>query len=116
MAERIEEREAARLRAALEKRGIDAETAAELAEAMRVRLVGRNRAELEALMDGVELGCQVQRAVAKAHPGPGSKEMERLFEDFAVELKKLDEGLRALAAYASRLRKKQNPDEPTIIH
>jgi hypothetical protein len=116
MAERIEEKEAARLQRALEERGIDRDAAAELAEALRSRLVGRSRSELKALMDGVELGCQVQRAVARSKPVVGSKEMERLFEDFAIELKKLDEGLRALAAYANRLRKRPDDDEPKIIH
>ena len=116
MAERMEEKEASRLRVALEERGIDAETAEGLAEAMRTKLVGRSRPELEALMDGVELGCQVQRAIARVEPSIGVNEMDRLFEDFAVELKKLDEGLRALAAYASRLRKKPEDDGEKILH
>ena len=113
MAQRIEEKQAARLREALEQRGIDKEAAVELAEALRTRLTGRSRRELEALMDGVELGCQVQRAIASA--APGIAEMDRLFEDFAVELKKLDEGLRALAAYANRLRRRGD-DKPGTVH
>lgn len=116
MAERIEEKQAARLREALEQRGIEKEAAIELAEALRTRLTGRSRRELEALMDGVELGCQVQRAIASAAPGIASGEMERLFEDFAVELKKLDEGLRALAAYANRLRKRGETEKPGTVH
>ena len=115
MAERIEEKEAARLQRALEDRGIESEAAAELAEALRTRLMGRSRAELESLIDGVELGCQVQRAIARSKLSTSSNEMERLFEDFAIELKKLDEGLRALAAYANRLRKRPD-DEPKILH
>ena len=116
MAQRIEEKEAARLQRALEERGIDREAAAELGEALRTRLAGRSRSELEALMDGVELGCQVQRALVGAQPSTGTREMDRLFEDFAIELKKLDEGLRALAAYANRLRKTSKDEKPTVIH
>lgn len=121
MAERMEDKQAARLREALVERGIDAATAKELAEALRSRLAGRSRSELEALMDGVELGCEVERAVARSRSGAGSSavgtnEMERLFEDFSIELKKLDEGLRALAAYANRLRKRSSDDSSETLH
>jgi len=114
MAQRPEEKQAARLRAALEARGIDAATATELAEALRLRLAGRSVGELEALMDGVELGCCVSREVTRADSR--AEEMERLFEDFAIELKKLDEGLRVLAACAMRLRKRAASEEPQVIH
>ena len=99
---------------ALEGRGIDSAAAAKLAEALRSRLAGRTRKELEALMDGVELGCQVQRAIGQAKPIPDSNEMDRLFEDFVVELKKLDEGLRALAAFANRLRRTTGDESKTF--
>lgn len=63
--------------------------------------------EYRALLEGVVLGRRSNLGRA-----PRSPELQRMLEDFAAELKKLDEGLRVLTAYLSRLREQTAPLEP----
>jgi hypothetical protein len=66
--------------------------------------------EYRALLQGVVLG---QRA---ARQPSGSPELQRMLEDFATELQKLDEGLRLIAAYLARLREQTGPESARTLH
>jgi hypothetical protein len=99
------------LRDELERLGLAPDAADELSE----RLAGLARAlserEFRALLDGVALG---RRA---AHlPAPKAPELHRILEDFASELKKLDEGLRLLTAFLSRLRDHTAVEASKTLH
>ena len=52
----------------------------------------------EVVVEGVAIGQRAARLPAR------SPELSRMLEDFASELQKLDEGLRLLTAFLSRLR------------
>jgi hypothetical protein len=51
-----------------------------------------------------------------ASQAPRSPEFQRLVEDFASELKKLDEGLRVLMAFLTRLRDHAAVETPKTLH
>ena len=86
------------LRGELERLGLARADAGPLAEHL-VRL-SRDLPEREyrALLQGVILGQRAARRPAR------SPELQRMLEDFAAEIQKLDEGLRVITAYLSRLR------------
>jgi hypothetical protein len=86
------------LRGELERLGLAPAEAGPLAE--RLSRLSRDLPEREyrALLEGVAIGQRVARAPAR------SPELSRMLEDFASELQKLDEGLRLLTAFLSRLR------------
>ena len=95
------------LREELERLGSSLDASGPLAD----RLYGLARAlgsrELRRLLDA-------SRTPREAG-GASTMEMAHLLEDFATELKKLDEGLRVLTAYLSRLRAQRIP--PTqLLH
>jgi hypothetical protein len=99
------------LRGELERLGLAPAEAGALAE----RLVALSRElpdrEYRALLEGVVLGRRAARA-----PLPKSPELHRMLEDFAAELKKLDEGLRLVTAYLSRLREKTSLEPVRTLH
>jgi len=86
------------LRGELERLGLAPADAGPLAE--RLARLSRDLSEREyrALLEGVVLGQRAARSPAR------SPELSRMLEDFASELQKLDEGLRLLTAFLSRLR------------
>jgi hypothetical protein len=99
------------LRDELERLGLAPADAGPLAE----RLLGLARElperEVRALLEGVILGRR-----AGQPPMPRSPELHRMLEDFAAELKKLDEGLRLLTAYLSRLREQTAVEPARTLH
>jgi len=44
------------------------------------------------------------------------EEIQRLMTGFAGELRKLEEGLRILSAYVTRMRSRSEPDEERTLH
>jgi hypothetical protein len=94
------------LRGELERLGLERAEAGPLAE--RLARLSRDLPEREyrALLQGVILGQRAARAPAR------SPELQRVLEDFAAEIQKLDEGLRMIAAYLSRLREQTHALEP----
>ena len=86
------------LRGELERLGLAPAEAAPLAERLARLYRELPEREYRALLEGVAIG---QRA---ARVPPGSPELSRMLADFASELQKLDEGLRLLTAFLSRLR------------
>jgi hypothetical protein len=63
------------------------------------------------LIEGVVQGRRAARTSI-----PSTPELHRMLEDFAAELKKLDEGLRLVAAYLSRLREKTSVEPAPTLH
>jgi hypothetical protein len=98
------------LRGELEQLGLARANAGPLAE----RLAQLSRAlperEYRALLEGVILGQRAARSPAR------SPELQRMLEDFAAEIQKLDEGLRLIAAYLSRLREHTAAEPAHTLH
>ena len=100
------------LRLEFERLGLTPEQADPLADQLE-RLAGALPArEYRALLDGVLLA---QRAKERGPRHP-SNELHRLLQDFAVELKKLDEGLQLIASYLVRIREQTSSEIPRVLH
>ena len=81
----------------LEARGVSPALARPVAARVAPHARGLEDPAYEAFLDGV---AAAHGGVATAAvPEAGAAEIQRLVQDFAVELKKLDEGLRLLSAY-----------------
>lgn len=102
------------LKGELERLGLSPRDAAPLADRL-VRLAAElPEPEYRALVEGVVLGT---RAGAGAGVSDQKAGIQNLLEDFTSELKKLDEGLKLLTAYISRLRDQTSAREgPRILH
>jgi hypothetical protein len=107
-----------RIRAELQRRGVSPDLAGLLALRLE-QLVGALGAE----------SCEAVFAAAIAATGSGKTgadasgpstldldEMQRLMAAFAGELQKLDEALRTLSAYLTRLRDQALPVDPATLH
>jgi hypothetical protein len=107
-----------RLRRDLEARGVDPLFAD--AVLTRVALVSSEASEpsWEAIVEGVEVAYRVHRNGQESlrRSLRDLSELSRLVEDFGGELKKLDEGLKMLAAYLSRMRKQVCSEGRQILH
>ena len=107
-----------RLRRDLEARGVDPLFAD--AVLTRVALVSSDASELswEAIVEGVEVAYRVHRNGQESlrRSLRDLSELSRLVDDFGGELKKLDEGLKMLAAYLSRMRKQVCSEGRQILH
>jgi len=107
-----------RLRRDLEARGVDPLFAD--AVLTRVALVSQDAAEpsWEAIVEGVEVAYRVHRNGQESlrRSLRDLSELSRLVEDFGGELKKLDEGLKMLAAYLGRMRKQVCSEGREILH
>ena len=97
------------LRGELERLGVSRADAGPLAE--RLARLSRELPEREyrALLQGVVLGQGARQPT-------GSRELQRMLEDFAAEVQKLDEGLRLITAYLSRLREQTAPEPARTLH
>ena len=103
------------IRADLERRGVGAAFSGPVAERLVTRVEGLTEAQYAALLEGVAAAYGVHRQEGQsAQPAP--VEMQRLIQDFAVELKKLDEGLRLLSTYLLRIRGRTAGDPPRMVH
>jgi hypothetical protein len=107
-----------RLRRDLEARGVDPLFAD--AVLTRVALVSSDASEpsWEAIVEGVEVAYRVHRNGQESlrRSLRDLSELSRLVDDFGGELKKLDEGLKMLAAYLSRMRKQVCSEGRQILH
>jgi hypothetical protein len=56
------------------------------------------------------------RSEARVAAEAGAAELQRLMQDFATELKKLDEGLRLLSAYLLRIRDRTAREPSRTVH
>ena len=100
------------LKGELERIGLAPEQAAPLAEQLERLAVALPAREYRALLDGVLLA---QRAKSRQARQPAN-ELHRLLQDFAGELKKLDEGLQLLASYLVRIRKQTSGESRHVLH
>ena len=100
------------LREELERLGLAPEHAEPLADQLERLATALPTREYRALLDGVLLA---QRAKSRAASQP-SNELHRLLQDFAVELKKLDEGLQLLASYLVRIRDQTSGESRHVLH
>jgi hypothetical protein len=104
-----------RVREDLEERGVAMAFSGPVAERLSTRVEGLTEAQYAALLDGVAAAYGVHRQEGRsAQPAP--LEMQRLIQDFAVELKKLDEGLRLLSTYLLRIRDRTSGDSSQVMH
>jgi len=107
----------ARVRGDLERRGL-AEATARHAAARIAPQAGELAGDAYAtFLDGV---AAVQSGDPEGRRGEaGAGEIQRLVQDFAIELKKLDEGLRLLSTYLLRIRDRATKGETPrtrVIH
>jgi hypothetical protein len=98
------------LRGELERLGLARADAGALAERLARLCRDLSEREYRALLQGVMLG---QRAARQSVRAP---ELQRMLEDFATEVQKLDEGLRVIAAYLSRLREQTALSPARTLH
>ncbi len=106
---------AGRVREDLAQRGVGPAFSGPVAERLVTRVEGLTEAQYAALLDGVAAAYGVHRQ--EPRPAPAPVEMQRLIQDFAVELRKLDEGLRLLSTYLLRIRDRTNGgDPPRMMH
>ncbi|HXK22987.1 MAG TPA: hypothetical protein VMS55_09960 [Myxococcota bacterium] len=107
-------RRASRLRADLERRGVPVVLATAVSERLAPRAAGLDPAGYQAVVDAT---CASWSAQRKAAPPEAALEIQRLVQDFAIELQKLDEGLRLLSTYLLRIRDRARTDESArLVH
>ena len=100
-----------RLRCDLEQRGVDPSVSRAVARRIAPRAAELSSDAYPAFLDGVAAAEGESRSEA------GAAEIQRLVQDFAIELKKLDEGLRLLSSYLLRIRDRiVQPPRNRVIH
>jgi hypothetical protein len=105
---------AGQLRGDLERRGVPAALASALAERLEPRAAALDPAAYQVVLDAACASSAGQRRPARPD---AAVEIQRLVQDFAVELQKLDEGLRLLSTYLLRIRDRARSDEQArLIH
>jgi hypothetical protein len=94
---------------------VPAPLASVVAERLAPRAVRLDAAAYQVVL---EAACTAYGAQRSATPRPDSGvEIQRLVQDFAVELQKLDEGLRVLSTYLLRIRDRARGDESApLVH
>ena len=104
-----------RIAAELEDRGVGNDFADRIAGS--IGAPPRSEAELDSLLDGIAIACQVQGEMSGelARNARDVQEIERLMGAFAGELAKLDEVLEVLAAYLRRMRTTSPPAATRIL-
>ncbi len=107
-----------RIRLDLERKGMAPESSAPVAERIAAIAAGLTPEEYAAVLDGVTTAYNVKRPASAPGVGasPDMAEIQRLMDGFSDELQKLDEGLRILSAYVTRMRSRSSKDEPPIVH
>jgi len=105
---------ARRLRADLELRGVPAPLASAVAERLEPRAVALDAVAYQVVL---EAACAAYGAQRSSPRPDAALEIQRLVQDFAVELQKLDEGLRLLSTYLLRIRDRARSDESArLVH
>lgn len=94
------------IREDLERRGVSSEFSGSVSARLAEIAEDLSAAEYAAVLQGVAAAYGVHRQRESQTARAESKEIHRLVQDFAVELKKLDEGLRILSAYLVRMRER----------
>jgi hypothetical protein len=93
--------------------GVEPDFAAVAAERLGARAAGLDPEAYAGLLQGVALAHGVQQDGAE----DSASEIQKLVQDFAVELQKLDEGLKLLSSYLLRIRDRNRDDStPPVVH
>jgi hypothetical protein len=103
-----------RVRRDLELRGVSPAVSGPVAARIATRVDGLAAEAYAVFLDGVALGHAAPQPDARGEAG--ALEIQRLVQDFAVELKKLDEGLRLLSSYLLRIRDRAGSERPRVVH
>lgn len=106
----------ARIQNDLERRGISPNFSGAAAARLERVASDLNETEYVALLDGVAAAYGVHRGEQDRGARDDTTEIRRLVHDFAIELKKLDEGLQILSSYVLRIRDRTSEDTPGVVH
>ena len=103
-----------RICADLEQRGLPAAQARALAARLEPGVAELDPSAYAVVLEAASAAHAAQKD-AQAETPP--VEIQRLIQDFAVELQKLDEGLRLLSTYLLRIRDRSRSDRPVrLVH
>ena len=95
-----------RIREDLERRGVSAEFSGSVSTRLEPLASNLSSDEYALVLESVAAAYGAHRDDQDLSDRVGDREIQHLVQDFAVELKKLDEGLRVLSAYLLRIRKR----------
>ena len=106
------------IRSELERRGISEEFARAVAQQLEPFAADLNAEQLESVLSGVAVAYGVHRRSIDAFRRTVTEleEVQLLLGSFGSELRKLDEAVEILAAYAARLRQHTSPPPPRNVH
>lgn len=103
-----------RIREDLEGLGVSPEFSGPVAARLASLADDLSGDEYAAVLEGVATAYGVHQE--RRDRRSDSHEILHLVEDFAIELKKLDEGLRILTSYLSRLRDRSEGEPRRLLH
>ena len=106
------------IRSELERRGISDEFARAVAQQLEPFAADLAAEQLDSVLSGVALAYGVHRRSIDAFRRTVTEleEVQVLLGSFGSELRKLDEAVEILAAYAARLRQHTTPPPPRNVH
>jgi hypothetical protein len=106
------------IRSELERRGVSDGFARAVTAQLEPFVAELPREQYDAVLSGVALAYGAHRRAVEAFRRTASEldEVQHLLGSFAGELRKLDEAVEILAAYAARLRHHTAPTPPRTIH
>lgn len=107
-----------RIRADLERHGVAPEFSQPVADRLNRIASDLSPQEYAAVLTGVAAAYGVHRddADAAGQSSNDVEEIQRLMLGFAGELRKLEEGLRILSAYVTRMRSRADASAPRTLH
>ena len=105
----------AHIREDLARRGVASEFSGSVSARLAEIAGDLSAAEYAAVLEGVAAAYGVHRQCEGRSARAESGEIHRLVQDFAVELKKLDEGLRILSAYLVRIRERSKSRSSGLV-
>ena len=107
----------AHIREDLERRGVSTEFSGSVSARLAEIAGDLSATEYDAVLEGVATAYAVHRQCENQNARAEAREIHRLVQDFAVELKKLDEGLRILSAYLVRMRERsRSRNSGPVLH
>ena len=106
------------IRGELERRGLSEGFARAVTTQLEPFAGDLDKAHFDAVLSGVALAYGVHRRAIEAFRRTASEldEVQHLLGSFGTELRKLDEAVEILAAYAARLRHHASPPPPRTVH
>ena len=106
----------ARIRVDLENRGLDPDFSMAFAQRLEALSKGLSPEAYEAALDAVALACDVASTRRDARRPREANELQRLMSGFVGELRKLEEALRILDAYVTRMRSQAESADGQTLH